>query len=102
VLAKQHLVGLKDSILNQLADQGVLVKPREKAMHESVLPWLIDKMTGFLDDEDDIDYNVEEVVNDSYKKGLEAHSKSIRGEKKRKEDLIYSAEQRIIQKELER
>lgn len=67
VMAKQSLVGLKDSVLNQLVDQGVLVQPLQKAMHESVLPWLIDKMTSFLDDEEDIDYNVEEVVNDAYK-----------------------------------
>lgn len=73
-----------------------------KSMHESVLPWLIDRMMGFLDDEVDIDQNVEQVVNDAFKKGLDAHSKAIRGESKRKEDLIYSAEQRIIQKELER
>jgi len=63
-----------------------------KSMHESVLPWLIDKMIGFLGDEDDIDVNVDQVVNDAFKKGLEAHSKAIRGETKRKEDLIYSAE----------
>lgn len=53
-------------------------------------------MAGFLEDEDAIDFNVEELVNDAYKKGLEAHENSIHGEKKRKEDLIYSAEQRII------
>jgi hypothetical protein len=88
--------------LQQLADQGVLVKPLTKSMHESVLPWLIEKMTGFLADEEDIDINVDQVVNDAFRRGLDAHAKAIKGETKRKEDLIYSAEQRIIQKELER
>lgn len=53
-------------------------------------------MSGFLDDEDDIDYNVEEVVNDAYKMSVNAHAKAITNERKRKEDIIYSAEQRII------
>ena len=78
------------------------MRPSHKAMHESVLPWLISKMTNFLADEDDIDHNVEEVVNDAYKKGLEAHAKSMIGRRKHKDDMVYSAEQRIIQKELER
>ena len=72
------------------------MKPITKTMHESVLPWLIEKMTGFLNDEEDIDINVDQVVNDAYKRSLDAHAKAIRGETKRKEDLIYSAEQRII------
>jgi hypothetical protein len=71
-------------------------------LHESVLPWLIDKMAGFLEDEGFINFNVDQVVTDGYNKGVESHGKSMEGEKKRKQDLIHSAEQRIIQKELER
>lgn len=52
VMAKGHLQGLKENALKQLVDIGLLVSPLEKSMHESVLPWLIDKMTGFLNDEE--------------------------------------------------
>lgn len=71
-------------------------------MHESVLPWLIDKMAGFLEEDGYIDFNVDQVVTDGYMMAVGAHYKSIEGEIKRKEGLIHSAEQKIIQKELER
>ena len=92
VQSKQYLVGLKEGALRQLVEQGVLVNPTEKALHESVLPWLIDKMAGFLEDDEAIDYNVDQIVNDSYKMSLDAHAKSMVGEVKRKENLVYSAE----------
>jgi hypothetical protein len=59
VVAKKYLVGLKDSALNDMVASGVIVRPIEKSLHESVLPWLIDKMSGFLNDEQSIDLNVE-------------------------------------------
>jgi hypothetical protein len=58
-VAKKYLVGLKDSALNDMVASGVIVRPIEKSLHESVLPWLIDKMSGFLNDEQSIDLNVE-------------------------------------------
>ena len=58
-MAKKYLVGLKDSALNDMVASGVIVRPIEKSLHESVLPWLIDKMSGFLNDEQSIDLNVE-------------------------------------------
>jgi hypothetical protein len=56
---KKYLVGLKDSALNDMVASGVIVRPIEKSLHESVLPWLIDKMSGFLNDEQSININVE-------------------------------------------
>ncbi len=75
-----------------MVDQGILVKPIQKALHESVLPWLIDKMEGFLEDEEAITFNAEEVVNDAYRMSLNAHSDAISRDKRRREDMIYSAE----------
>ena len=48
----------------------------EKALHESVLPWLIEKMSGFLNDEESIDLNVEQIVNDAFKISLDLHGNS--------------------------
>lgn len=53
---------MKDAALKQLIDQGLLVRPVEKSLHESVMPWLIEKMTGFLQDDDSIDHHVDEIV----------------------------------------
>jgi hypothetical protein len=39
--------------------QGVLANPTTKSLHESVLPWLVETMQGFLKDDLSIDENVE-------------------------------------------
>ncbi len=41
-------------------------------------------------------------MTDAYQRNLRLHTQTLFKEKQRKEDLIYSAEQKIIQKELER
>jgi len=45
----------------------MLVDPLEAVMHENVMPWMLDKMINFLEDETFIDYNVGEVVVDGFK-----------------------------------
>jgi len=39
--------------------QNVLANPTTKSLHESVLPWLVETMQGFLKDDLSIDENVE-------------------------------------------
>lgn len=78
------------------------MKPSTKSLHESVLPWLIDKMTGFLHDEEEIDFTVEHIFDEAIGIGFSNHGGAIEQEQKRKEEIIYSAEQKIIMKELER
>ena len=69
-MAKQHLVGLKERTLRSLADQGALVKPIDKVLHENVLPWLIEKMTGFLEEEKLFDINADVAVEEAYKASI--------------------------------
>lgn len=102
VLAKQALVGLKDNTLRALVDQGHLVKPLTKSLHQSVMPWIIEKMTGFLHGDNHVDTNVNDIVADAWLQGLKKHAASITGHKQHKEDLVKAKEQRVIQKELER
>lgn len=80
----------------------MFVKPSTKSLHESVLPWLIEKMTGFIHDEEEIDYTVEHIFEAAIGIGFSSHGGAIEQEQKRKEEIIYSAEQKIIMKELER
>jgi hypothetical protein len=88
--------------LRALQAQALLVNPTTKTLQESVLPWLVEKMTTFLKDDNSVDANVEQVVYDGWYKGLKAHRDAIEGRKKRKEDMVFEAEQRVIKKELER
>ena len=46
--AKNYLNGIREVALNQLTSQGVLVKPKNRAIHEEVMPWLLDKIVDFL------------------------------------------------------
>lgn len=102
VLAKQHLVGLRENTLRSLVDQGHLVRPLSKSLHDSVMPWLLDKMTGFLVGDGHIDVNVNDIVADAWLMGLKKHAGAIASHKQAKLDAIKAQEQRVIQKELER
>ncbi len=83
---------MKEGALKALVDQGVFVKPSTKSLHESVLPWLIDKMTGFLNDEEEVEYAVERIFDEAIGLGFSNHGGAIQQEQKRKEEIIYSAE----------
>lgn len=96
VLAKQHLVGLRENTLRTLVDQGHLVKPITKSLHESVMPWLVEKMTSFLHGDNHIDVNVNDIVADAWLQGLKKHAGAIAGHKQHKQDLIKAQEQRVI------
>ena len=47
-VSKRVLVGLKQNMLRQLKDQGMLSAPLNQVLHESVMPWLLDKTLHFL------------------------------------------------------
>lgn len=52
-MAKSYLVGLKLNSLRALKDQGMLIEPLEQVMNENVMPWVMDYMADFIDDEED-------------------------------------------------
>jgi hypothetical protein len=51
-MAKKYLVGLKFNALRGLVDQGMLVHPIEIVMNETVMPWVLDRMGDFIEDEE--------------------------------------------------
>ena len=73
VLAKKHLIGLKENALKSLSDQGVLVKPIDIVLHENVMPWIVDQMMNFLTEDDYVQVNAEEVVNLAFTLGQQEH-----------------------------
>ena len=44
----------------------MLVEPLDLVMHENVMPWMLEKMIKFIEDESFISYNVGEVVVDGF------------------------------------
>ena len=53
-LAKKHLVGIREMAINALKDQGILMEPIQKVLTEDVMPWLLEKIDGFIQEDDDI------------------------------------------------
>lgn len=66
------------------------------------MPWMLDKVLEFLEDDDLVDLNVDEVYTDAYELGKYKHSQSVIAEYKRRNDLIEAERQRVLQKELDR
>jgi hypothetical protein len=66
VMAKKYLVGLKQNGLRALVDQGMLVEPIEIVMNENVMPWLLECMGDFIEDEEYQELNLEDVIRDAF------------------------------------
>lgn len=45
------MTGLREQALSQLHNMGVLVAPPKRAMEEQVMPWLMGKVVGFLEED---------------------------------------------------
>ena len=61
-MAKKYLLGLRENGFSALKDQGMMAEPLEMVMHEQVMPWLLEKMMGFLDETEVVDSNMNDVV----------------------------------------
>mmetsp|Transcript_48204 Transcript_48204/g.35391 ORF Transcript_48204/g.35391 Transcript_48204/m.35391 type:complete len:85 (+) Transcript_48204:524-778(+) len=77
VAAKKYLVGLKEGALTTLKDQGMMVAPIEQSVNESVLPWVLEKMGGFLEEDRAVQLLSEKVVIEAYELMKEAHRAMI-------------------------
>jgi hypothetical protein len=51
VISKNYLTGLREQAMAQLSAVGVLVAPNNRAIEEEVLPWLMGRITDFLDED---------------------------------------------------
>lgn len=69
MLGKKFLVGLRENALRGLKDQGMLVQPIERVMNEDVMPWVLEQMAEFIDDEELHTLNVEDVIRDAFEMG---------------------------------
>ena len=67
-----------------LKDKGMLEEPLHLALHEDVLPWLMDKMNNFLFEDKIVGQRAGLIVNDGILTTKEQHKNTL---KKRKESL---------------
>lgn len=51
MLAKRHLVGIRENAVLTLHEMGLMQPKVKRALAEDVLPWLIAKTQGFLDED---------------------------------------------------
>lgn len=56
------------------------------------MPWMIDRLINFIEDDSFIEYNVGEVVVDGFKSAKNKHSLAIQKEQQRKIDLEKAEE----------
>lgn len=56
--------GLRERAFGELASIGILVAPNKRAMEDEVMPWLMDKIVDFLEEDKAIEQGSESVVVD--------------------------------------
>ena len=62
VLAKKHLIGLRECAMLTLHEMGLMQPKVKRALAEDVLPWLIEKTQGFLDEDSGAATVTEQVI----------------------------------------
>ena len=62
MLAKKHLIGLRENAIQCIADMGLMQHSVQVDQENDVLPWLLEKMDDFIDNEQIVDENAEEVA----------------------------------------
>lgn len=99
-------MGLREDAMKQLSAQGVLVPARERAMHEQVVPWLMDKIFNFLEEDKAITNGTQSVVVDGINETQNDHKNTIKAKydsiKKAEEDKIQAEKEKVIRKEKRR
>jgi hypothetical protein len=61
-------------------------------MDENVMPWVLDCMADFIDDEDDQELNLEDVIRDAFELTKIKHRESIEKKYQRRRDAIAEKE----------
>lgn len=76
-MAKSYLVGLRENALKALKDQGMLIEPIEQVMTENVMPWVLEQMAEFIEDEDIQEFTVEDVIKGAFELAKAQHRQGI-------------------------
>lgn len=67
-------------------------------MHGNVLPWLLEKMHAFLNEEDLIATNSDRIVDEGFTTATNSHKDAIEKEYKRRAEVIKEQEREAAEK----
>jgi len=67
-MAKKAMGNLRHDAIRHLNDIGMMSNPLSKELEEDVLPWLIEKMNGFMQDDYSINVSASTVINEGIHK----------------------------------
>jgi len=100
--AKNYLEGIREEAMRELTGLGVLVKPQSRNMEEQVLPWLLDRVTDFLKEDEAATSGAANIVDAGFNDAQSIHKSVIQAKydaiQKAKNDKIESEKQRQIRK----
>ena len=103
---KNYLTGLREQALSQLSAMGSLVAPNKRAMQEEVLPWLMGRITDFLEEDKATTQGTANVVIDGILECQNDHAAVIQAKydriKKAEQDKIEEAKQTQLRKKKRR
>ena len=105
-IAKSYMSDLRLEALQELSVMGVLVPPQSRAMEEEVMPWLMDKIVGFLVEDQSTTQGAQVMVNTGFENAQNRHKSTIQAKydkiKQDELDRIEAEKQKIIRKEKRR
>ena len=77
VMAKKAMTNLRYDAIRHLNDIGMMNNPLEKELESDVLPWLIEKMQGFLSKDFGLQIVTEQVVNEGIHRQRIEHANTL-------------------------
>ena len=86
-MAKEEMIGLRERVLTHMADLSLMQKPLEREVRGEVIPWLNNKITGYIGDE----IGVESVAGLMLNTGIEAAAKDHKDTMRRRREAIAKA-----------
>lgn len=88
ILAKKHLLGLRENALRTCADYGLMVPALDRELQEDLLPWLVQKMQGFIGDGSVIAVTAEIALGDGICKLQKRHEHTLEEHRLKKEHAV--------------
>lgn len=85
VLAKKHLIGLRENALRTCADYGLMEPELKTELEEDLLPWLIQKMQGFIGDAGIVNVASDVAMSEGISKLQHRHQQTLEKHRLQKE-----------------
>ena len=102
-ITKNYLSGLRERAFGELTSMGILVQPNKRVMEEEVMPWLMGKIIGFLNEDKSIEEGSLSVVDDGIDDAQKLHAATLKAKydaiEQKKLDEIEAKKQKEIRKE---